>query len=327
MCSPWVFRIIKGYETEKLWAGVKINVSHAALCQCKVLKHLKVCGFRKGMMIKMIKCRECGAQIEELSPRCPYCGVINELGAEHKYMQDMSDLKDDLEELADIPKEEIAEEVKGHLKFTVKTVMITLLILAVLAGILFLLDHSWEISESIYEAIHHIRTADAREQLLWEQENFPQLDEWYEAEDFDAILEFQYEVYNVERGIRYNLYNWEHSQLITLYDLYHCCMELQECIQNGDEPYLYEFQSAFYKGVNLVYSVDLPYQRDSMDDHDRELAAGWKAEVMDFLKQIYGVDETKLQEVIQQADQGGYLEYTELYDYVEQIQDRLSTAD
>ena len=44
----------------------------------------------------MITCRECGAPIEELAERCPYCGAINELGAEHKYMQDMYDLKDDL---------------------------------------------------------------------------------------------------------------------------------------------------------------------------------------------------------------------------------------
>ena len=47
----------------------------------------------------MITCRECGAPIEELAERCPYCGAINELGAEHKYMQDMYDLKDDLKEV------------------------------------------------------------------------------------------------------------------------------------------------------------------------------------------------------------------------------------
>lgn len=51
----------------------------------------------------MIMCRECGAPIEELAERCPYCGAINELGAEHKYMQDMYDLKDDLKEVGNIP--------------------------------------------------------------------------------------------------------------------------------------------------------------------------------------------------------------------------------
>ena len=47
----------------------------------------------------MITCRECGAQIEELTARCPYCGAINELGAEHKYMHDMYRLKGNLENL------------------------------------------------------------------------------------------------------------------------------------------------------------------------------------------------------------------------------------
>ena len=51
----------------------------------------------------MITCRECGAPIEELAERCPYCGAINEFGAEHKYMQDMYNLKDDLKEVGNIP--------------------------------------------------------------------------------------------------------------------------------------------------------------------------------------------------------------------------------
>lgn len=62
----------------------------------------------------MITCRECGAPIEELAERCPYCGAINELGAEHKYMQDMYDLKDDLKEVGNIPSEEIKAEVKSN---------------------------------------------------------------------------------------------------------------------------------------------------------------------------------------------------------------------
>ena len=51
----------------------------------------------------MIICRECGAQIEELAARCPYCGAINELGAEHYYMHDMHRLKGNLENLGNIP--------------------------------------------------------------------------------------------------------------------------------------------------------------------------------------------------------------------------------
>ena len=43
----------------------------------------------------MIKCQNCGADIKELVPRCPYCGAMNEPGAEHKYMQDLYKLKDD----------------------------------------------------------------------------------------------------------------------------------------------------------------------------------------------------------------------------------------
>ena len=65
----------------------------------------------------MIKCQNCGADIEELVPRCPYCGAMNEPGAEHKYMQDLYKLKDDLEDLGEMPQEEISDEVKNSVTF------------------------------------------------------------------------------------------------------------------------------------------------------------------------------------------------------------------
>ena len=82
----------------------------------------------------MITCRECGAPIEELAERCPYCGAINEFGAEHKYMQDMYNLKDDLKEVGNIPSEEIKAEVKSNVHFTGKAVAVLLAAFAVFRG-------------------------------------------------------------------------------------------------------------------------------------------------------------------------------------------------
>ena len=90
----------------------------------------------------MIKCQNCGADIEELVPRCPYCGAMNEPGAEHKYMQDLYKLKDDLEDLGDMPQEEISDEVKTHAKFTGKAFGVIVLIALLLVGIFLFLQFS-----------------------------------------------------------------------------------------------------------------------------------------------------------------------------------------
>ena len=137
-----------------------------------------------------IKCRECGALIDGQVARCPYCGAINEAGAEQKYMEDMDTLRDNLEDLGDIPKEEITQEVRKHLKFTGKTVVITLVVIIVVAAALFLYSKRWDFAMYLYETASQTTTADAREQLLWEKENYPRLDEWFAEGNFDALLDF-----------------------------------------------------------------------------------------------------------------------------------------
>ena len=117
----------------------------------------------------MITCRECGAPIEELAERCPYCGAINELGAEHKYMQDMYDLKDDLKEVGNIPSEEIKAEVKSNVHFTGKAVAVLLALVLILAAVFLFLRYSGDIIYSVYNKITDTRMADTREQMQWER--------------------------------------------------------------------------------------------------------------------------------------------------------------
>ena len=37
-------------------------------------------------MDKMFKCSNCGAEYDKKEPECPFCGYINEEGAEKEYM-------------------------------------------------------------------------------------------------------------------------------------------------------------------------------------------------------------------------------------------------
>lgn len=274
-----------------------------------------------------IKCRECGALIDEQVERCPYCGAINENGAEEKYMQDMDALRDNLEDLGDIPKEEITQEVQKHLKFTGKTVVLTLVAVAIVAVVLLLYNKRWDIYMRIYEVTQDTRNADAREQLLWENENYPQLDAWYEEGNYDALLDFYRENSYVNSGIQYNLSSWSHYSLLTYYDEYRECMDFRERLTAGELPYFFEYQSPFYEGLDLIYSRNAKYRNDAVDEQDEAAIQKWRDEAADFIKEVYGIDDEEIRKLIQEADTGdGYLKYEGLYDYVDDIKDRLPHA-
>lgn len=275
-----------------------------------------------------IKCRECGALIDGQVARCPYCGAINEAGAEQKYMEDMDTLRDNLEDLGDIPKEEITQEIRKHLKFTGKTVVITLVVIIVVAAALFLYSKRWDIAMYLYETASQTTTADAREQLLWEKENYPRLDEWFAEGKFDALLDFYRENSYVESGIQYNFSTWEHYYLLTYYDEYRECTDFWERLKGGEIPCFYEYHSPFYEGLDLIYSKDAKYRNDMMSDEDRALVEQWRDEVTDFIREVYGIDDAEIQRQIQSADTGdGYLKYKGLYDYVDTMKDLLPHAD
>ena len=263
----------------------------------------------------MIKCQNCGADIEELVPRCPYCGAMNEAGAEHKYMQDLYKLKDDLEDLGDMPQEEISDEVKIHAKFTGKAFGVIVLIVLLLVGIFLFLQFSGDLIWKAHEVITHTRSADAREQMQWERKYFPQLDTWYEEENYEAIQNFFNETDEAADGIQYNYSNWEHWGLMAFYDPWRECMDLWNRVKNGGETYFYEFQSALYDALTMSYDRELfPLKNEK----DCEQADAWIADADVFVKEVYDMDEQEIQNLKAKAEKDGFLNYKVIYQYVEE---------
>ena len=58
-----------------------------------------------------VKCFNCGAVHSVDDPRCPYCGALNPVGAEKAYMNELDDLKDETDQLA----EDAEDDVEGSL--------------------------------------------------------------------------------------------------------------------------------------------------------------------------------------------------------------------
>lgn len=272
----------------------------------------------------MITCRECGAPIDDLAERCPYCGAVNEAGAEHKYMKDMYDLKDDLKEVGNIPKEEIGQEVKTNVRFTGKVIIILLVLALLLAGILFFFLHVGDAVDSLYGMVTHTRSADMREQMKWDRENLPKLDAWYEAEDYDAILDFCHKTDEAEDGISYSYTGWEHWNLMPFYETYQEYREFEQRMQAGEQPELYEFQSFLYDALTMSDDKSWFHQADEKDE---SLVDSWIEETMQFVRETYQMSDQEIKELEDRAGKKDFLDYKVVYKYVEEHKDRLLVVD
>ena len=51
--------------------------------------------------MKEIECPNCGAVFEAKEPKCPYCGHINPMGAEAKFLRDLEKTRKDMDQVDD----------------------------------------------------------------------------------------------------------------------------------------------------------------------------------------------------------------------------------
>ena len=157
----------------------------------------------------IVFCKNCGGDFDASEPKCPFCGYINYSGAEKKYMDDLGKIRENLDDVDDAVVRDNKKMVKkyGIIIGCVAVVVVLVILLVVL------------ISKWNEERIWGDRV-DPKEQLLWENENFPKLEAWFDEGNYAAILDFENQMYLEESP--YNLYGFEHfgefiSQNGTLY--------------------------------------------------------------------------------------------------------------
>ena len=61
-------------------------------------------------MKKLIHCKSCGAEFEENLAKCPYCGTLNYKGAEQEYLNKLKNIQEDMEDLQEVPEDEVKKE-------------------------------------------------------------------------------------------------------------------------------------------------------------------------------------------------------------------------
>ena len=117
-------------------------------------------------MSKKILCRSCGAEYDGRETKCPWCGTRTDAGAEREYMKKLSDVKDDLEGLSDIPEQSFRRNAGKQIR-QIRGILI-------FALILFLIPAGMLVSGELRER------GRARKELAWER-SFRGRGDWFEV--------------------------------------------------------------------------------------------------------------------------------------------------
>ncbi len=247
-------------------------------------------------MKKLIHCKSCGAKFEEDLPKCPYCGTLNYKGAEHEYLNKLEDIREGMEDLQEVPEDEVKKEIKKQGKFVGKVILI-IGILMVGLGLLFY----W---------ITRDPERDRKEDYLWMQENFPIMDKLYEDENYEELMKFYLDEIEAQNVV----WEWNHADFCSLYlDI----MEIYEILdmeERGEEITRYDYETLFYlewvvKGIPL---------RDGIDEEEEKRLEPYYSRVLLDLESRWNMSEEDYQMFLEQIENNhGMVEYEDCRDYME----------
>ena len=145
--------------------------------------------------MKEIVCPNCGAAFEAKEPKCPYCGHINPMGAEAKFLRDLEGTRKELDRVDDEAREAYGAEIKKGAGSAVKAVIIAAIIIALLVGGYLFMEN---------RMFYYGFKGDYAKELAWEHERFAEYDVMFENEQYDELMEAI-----ADDGEDHDVWNWE----------------------------------------------------------------------------------------------------------------------
>lgn len=258
-----------------------------------------------------IKCKNCGAVFDAMEPNCPYCGHISYPGAERRFFKNLHHVKNELDDVS----ETVEKNYKRGMSRQTKFVLIALLIvgcIGIIAVSLFFLYK--KVTDEIL-----LGNYDPKEEMIWENQTFPQLDEWYEKGDYDAIVEFQDKLY--ESDTTHSMYNWEHSDFITAYRYYKDASYIMDKFRKGTELTKYEREDIVYYAI-WYHKEQYHAYYQQYSEQDMKLIEGYREEMDKILYDNLKFTDEEVDELYEKSTKKGYFERKPCYKYANKIYER-----
>ncbi len=245
-------------------------------------------------MSEMFKCSNCGAEYDKNMAECPYCGYINEEGAEKEYMDRLYDVRDNL----DVVDEAAAADYGRGYRGVLKIVGITLLVLVVITGIILtsrVLMNKRAEEESLK------KSQDMLNEMTWKKENYKNFDDLYAEGKYEDLCEALVDA--IDQG--HEVYDWGHYDFAMVYNYYLATLESTAKV---DEKGWTEHEAA-----DTLYHCALFHYEDVFKD---SFYYKLSDEDMEILKPVYEYMDTVLHERMGFTDEEmGELKGSLLNDY------------
>ena len=145
--------------------------------------------------MKEIECPNCGAVFEAKEPKCPYCGHINPMGAEARFLRDLEKTRKDMDQVDDEARKAYGTEIKKGVKSTAKTVLIVGLIVLLIIGGFILLE------KTVFNYDYKGNYAD---ELAWQHERFIEYDIMLDGGEYEKLMEAI-----ATDGEKHDVWSWE----------------------------------------------------------------------------------------------------------------------
>ena len=156
--------------------------------------------------------------------------------------------------------------------------------------------------------------------MLWERENYPRLDEMYEAGDYEGIIEFENSLYE-DRNNQHSLYNWKHDTFINIYHNYRLCMDIINLLDTGEELKKYEYEDIVYYAMWFHYKQYTLYD-PQFTQEEQTLVDTYQSEMERIFYERLKFTDEEAEELYQKCMKKGYFDMHPCYKYAKKIKDR-----
>lgn len=243
------------------------------------------------VMGEKIICPSCGAEFESNKVKCPFCGTIYLKAAEAEYMDKLEDVKEDLDDLKDSPK----EETKGQFKKIWKWLIVLLAVFMVIGAAVLIND---EMRRKRYEE-------EDRQEYLWRSKNYPVMNELYDKGEYEQLLD----IYDRANKEGHNLYNFPHNDF---------CVCLRDIVTAGKVLDRYKNNETTVEELlhRELYLFRLDTYKSITEEEYKILDEMRKPYLDDFYKR-FDMSGEELDKFISQLKNGQYISYSDCTEYIE----------
>ncbi len=235
-------------------------------------------------------CRSCGADYSDALSVCPYCGSMNLPAAEAEYMDRLEGIRENMEQLGSQP----AADAKKHFHRTRRTVLIIACILAAIIMAHFIFSAVQDRKETEFQ----------KQEILWQRDAFPAMEELYLAGDYDGLLSACQEA----EQAGHHLYQFKYR------DFCYCLEDLQQA-QDSLDQYLDgsgSLEAVFYDEIQLYRFDSLPL----LSEADRAVLEKLREPFLEDLHTRFLLSEEDLSRFLPVIRQNGYLPFSECEEYL-----------